>query len=144
MDAKLIKDRFKDFLRSKSKNITPERMNILSEVLDQKGHFKIEDIILKMSKAKDPISRATVYRTINTIEEAGLIKYIRISNDEKVYELQTEHHDHMICEKCGNIIEFYDVELETLQNAICESRKFTPCRHTMKIFGLCEDCSKEA
>ncbi|MFA6618055.1 MAG: Fur family transcriptional regulator [Candidatus Neomarinimicrobiota bacterium] len=142
MDAELIKNRFKDFLRSKGKNITPERMDILSEVLNQKGHFKIEDIILKMSEAKNPISRATVYRSIKKIEEAGLIKYIRISNDEKVYEIQTEHHDHMICEKCGNIIEFHNEELEILQNAICRSFAFTPHHHTMKIFGLCEKCKK--
>lgn len=140
MDSKLITHRFTDFLRSKRKNITPERMDILSEVLKQKGHFKIEDIILKMSIAQNPISRATVYRTIKTIEEAGLIKYIRSINDEKIYEVQTEHHDHMICEKCGKIIEFHNEELEALQNAICQSYGFTPCRHTMKIFGLCEDC----
>lgn len=131
---------FKDYLRSTCKNVTPERLDILDEVLKHKGHFKIDDIILKMSSLKKPISRATVYRTIKTIEEAGLVKYLRSINDEKIYEVQKEHHDHMICEVCGKIIEFHDSDLERLQDSICESHCFTPQRHTMKIFGVCENC----
>ena len=141
MDRKKIKHRFTDFLRSKRKNITPERMNILNEVLDFNGHFKIDDIIDKMAAAKYPVSRATVYRTIKTIEEAGLIKYIHSINDEKIYEVEEKHHDHMICEKCGKIIEFHDEELEALQDAICKSKAFTAHRHTMKIFGICKECN---
>jgi Fur family ferric uptake transcriptional regulator len=131
---------FKDFLRNSGKNITPERLDILDEVLKHRGHFKIDDIILKMSTVKKPVSRATVYRTIKTIEEAGLVKYLRSINDEKIYEVQKEHHDHMICEMCGKIIEFHNEELETLQDAICDSHGFTPQQHTMKIFGICNKC----
>ncbi len=133
-------EQFVIYLRSEGMNITPERLNILDEVLAQKDHFKIEDIIEKMSCAEKRISRATVYRSIKTIENAGLIKYIRSINDEKIYEVQKEHHDHMICESCGKIIEFHDLALETLQDSICESHGFVPNRHTMKIFGICKNC----
>ncbi len=109
---------FIDYLRSEGKNITPERLEILDEVLRQKSHFKIDDIILKMATSRNPVSRATVYRSIKTIEDAGLIKYLRSINDEKIYEIVKEHHDHMICESCGKIIEFHDKELEKLQNDI--------------------------
>jgi len=140
MNKKNSHEQFVSYLRSKNKSITPERLNILDEVLAQKNHFKIEDIIEKMSSAEKSISRATVYRSIKTIEEAGLIKYIRSINDEKVYEVQKEHHDHMICESCGKIIEFHDHDLEALQDSICKSHGFTPKRHIMKIFGICEMC----
>ena len=140
MKKKNPHEQFVSYLRSEGMNITPERLNILDEVLAQKGHFKIEDIIEKMSCAVKSISRATVYRSIKTIEEAGLIKYIRSINDEKIYEVQKEHHDHMICESCGKIIEFHDHDLERLQDSICESYGFMPKRHTMKIFGICEKC----
>jgi Fur family ferric uptake transcriptional regulator len=93
-----------------------------------------------MANSEKKISRATVYRSIKTIEDAGLIKYLRSINDEKIYEIVEEHHDHMICEKCGKIIEFYDLELEALQDSLCKSRGFSPKRHTMKIFGVCEEC----
>ena len=142
MKKKTAHEQFIAYLRSEGKSITPERLNILDEVLSQKAHFKIDDIIDKMGCAEKRISRATVYRSIKTIEDAGLIKYIRSINDEKIYEVQKKHHDHMICESCGKIIEFHDKDLETLQDSICESHGFTPQRHTMKIFGICEKCKK--
>ena len=127
-----------EYLRSHGKSVTPERLEILDEVLAQRCHFKIDDIILKMTNMEKKVSRATVYRSIKTIEEAGLIKYLRSINDEKIYEIVEEHHDHMICEVCGKIIEFHDLELEALQDSICKAQGFTPKRHTMKIFGICE------
>lgn len=142
MNKKNAYEQFVAYLRSEGKSITPERLNILDEVLAQKGHFKIDDIIDKMGCAEKRISRATVYRSIKTIEDAGLIKYIRSFNDEKIYEVQKEHHDHMICESCGKIIEFHDLDLETLQDSICESYGFTPQRHIMKIFGICNKCKQ--
>ncbi len=129
---------FTDYLRSEGKSITPERLDILDLVLHEKGHFRIEDVIRKNER----VSRATVYRTLKTIEDAGLIKYIRTIHDEKIFEVVKEHHDHMICEVCGKIIEFHDPELESLQNDICASRGFSPTRHTMKIFGICPACQK--
>ncbi len=129
-----------DYLRSEGKNITPERMEILDEILKQSNHFQIDDIIDRMTNSRHKVSRATVYRSIKTIEDAGLIKYIRSIHDEKIYEVIEEHHDHMICEKCGKIIEFHNLELEELQDSICKAQGFTPKKHTMKIFGICEDC----
>jgi Fur family ferric uptake transcriptional regulator len=143
MNRKIAHKLYTEFLRREGKNVTPERLYILDEVLGQSCHFKIEDIIFKMANSKQPVSRATVYRSIKTIEEAGLIKYLRSINDEKIYEVVKEHHDHMICEKCGKIIEFHNSKLEALQDSICESHGFAPQRHTMKIFGICAECSKE-
>jgi Fur family transcriptional regulator, ferric uptake regulator len=140
MNRNKAHQQFIDYLRSEGKNITPERLDILDTVIKQKTHFKIDDIIHKMTKSDKPVSRATVYRTIKTIEDAGLVKYLRSINDEKIYEVQKEHHDHMICESCGRIIEFHDTELEKLQDEICSSHGFSPQRHTMKIFGICEEC----
>ena len=140
MNKRTAHNRYTEYLRSQGKNITPERLEILDEVLQQRSHFKIDDIILKVASSENKISRATVYRSIRTIEDAGLIKYLRSINDEKVYEVVKEHHDHMICEKCGKIIEFHDTEIEDRQDAICEAQGFTPKRHTMKIFGVCEEC----
>jgi Fur family ferric uptake transcriptional regulator len=133
-----------DFLHVEGMNVTRERLDILDEVLRQKTHFSIEDIIRKKSEGKQPVSRATIYRTMNTFEQAGLIKSIRTIRDEKIYEVVKEHHDHMICESCGKIIEFHDPELEALQDHICLTHQFTPTQHTMKIFGVCADCKKHS
>jgi Fur family transcriptional regulator, ferric uptake regulator len=131
-----------DYLHTEGKNVTRERLDILDEVLSRKGHFSIEDIISKKSGGESPVSRATIYRTMNTFEQAGLIRSIRSIHDEKIYEIVKEHHDHMICESCGKIIEFHDPGLEALQDHICKLNHFTPTQHSMKIFGICEDCKK--
>ncbi|MDZ7797870.1 MAG: Fur family transcriptional regulator [Candidatus Marinimicrobia bacterium] len=136
--------RFKNFLQDEGKNITRERLEILDGVLEQKGHFKIEDIIGKMRTCKQPVSRATVYRTIKTIENAGFIKHIRSIHDEKVYEVIKGHHEHMICELCGKIIEFHSEELEALQQKICDDHDFLPGSHSTKIFGICASCRKKS
>lgn len=143
MNRKNAHEIYMDFLRSGGRNITPERLDILDQVLNEKSHFRIDDIISKMARSSKPVSRATVYRSIKTIEDAGLIKFIRTINDEKIYEVIEEHHDHMICEHCGSIIEFHDLELESLQDTICESYGFKPKRHTMKIFGICKNCQEK-
>ncbi|MDD3965686.1 MAG: Fur family transcriptional regulator [Candidatus Neomarinimicrobiota bacterium] len=132
-----------DYLHVQGLNVTPERMEVLSLVLKQKGHFRIEDLIRNSARRKKSISRATIYRSLKTIEQAGLIKSIRSINDEKIYEIVKGHHDHMICEQCGAIIEFHNSELESLQDRICNSRNFTASRHVMKIFGICSACQKK-
>lgn len=128
---------YRKFLQDKKMNVTPERFEILDIILKFEGHFKIDDVL---TASGNSVSQATLYRTIKTIEDAGIIKSIRFQQDEKVYEVSQQHHDHMICTVCGDIIEFYDKDLEELQNAICERHGFTPKNHIMKIFGVCEKC----
>jgi len=131
---------FRDYLHANGMNVTPERMEVLSLVLKQKGHFRIEDLIRNSARRKKSISRATIYRSLKAIEQAGLIKSIRSIHDEKIFEIVKGHRDHMICELCGAIIEFYDLDLESLQDKICDSQDFLPSRHVMKIFGTCSIC----
>ncbi|MDZ7822218.1 MAG: transcriptional repressor [Candidatus Marinimicrobia bacterium] len=68
---------------------------------------------------------------------------MRSVNDEKIYEVVKGHHEHMICESCGAIIEFHNEELESLQQKICEDHHFLPKRHSTKIFGICASCRKK-
>jgi len=143
MNKQIAFRQFRDYLHREGKNITSERLCILEAVMGKKGHFRIEDIIDAKSGGRKPVSRATVYRTIKTIEAAGLIKYIRSIHDEKIYEVVKEHHEHMICEACGKIIEFHDAELESRQRKICRDHDFLPRQHSTKIFGICQACRKE-
>ncbi len=131
---------FEIFLQKKGLKMTWERNIILKEVLGWKGHFQADEMVRFFDSSSQRISRATVYRTLKLLEESGVIKSFQGSEDVKIYEKVKKHHDHLICTKCGKIMEFYNSEIEALQKAACKSAGFKPEYHVMNIYGLCSDC----
>ncbi|GAB6072057.1 Fur family transcriptional regulator [Venenivibrio stagnispumantis] len=130
-------------LSSKGFKITKQRKQILDFILKTKGHFEIEDIVYKMKKKNKNVSRATIYRTIGLLKELGFVEEVIKYDNKTIYEIAGKgHHDHLICIKCGKIIEFEDKNIEKLQNKICKKYNFKPIYHRLEIFGICEECQK--
>ncbi len=144
MNKKVIKKQFKDYIKNKGLKFTSQRETVLEEILKTNGHFEIEDIVLKMKNKNINVSRATVYRTLNILKDMGLITEVIKYNNKTIYEISLkEHHDHLICTKCGKIIEFHEEEIEKLQDKICQLYEFVPSFHRLEIFGLCNDCRQK-
>jgi Fur family ferric uptake transcriptional regulator len=135
---------FQDFLVGRGLKLTKERMAVVSEIFSTHGHFEPEHLYFKIRGSGIKASRASVYRTLNLLVESGLVE--RISRTEKgnVYELTFghKHHDHMVCTDCGEVIEFYSENLETIQNDICTKHSFEGTSHTLEIRGQCRTCRK--
>jgi len=133
---------FKQFLRMKGFRVTPERLRICREVYTTTIHFDAEELVQRIMASGSPVSRATVYRTLEVLEECGLVKKIRQTDTRHHYEktLGTEHHDHLFCETCGKVIEFRNEEIERLQDEVCLQFGFQPRFHTHQIYGLCKEC----
>ena len=142
MEKKIDNYNFKDFLQERGLKMTWERNIILGEVLGRAGHFQADDLIRFFDSSEHRISRATVYRTLKLLEDAGIIKSFQGSEEIRIYEKVKKHHDHLICIECGKIIEFYNPEIEKLQKSVCSSADFVPVYHVMNIYGLCDECSK--
>ena len=141
MRKRIAREKFIEYLKSKGLKLTKQRKELLEEVLDYEGHFEIEDIVHKIKNKNLPISRATVYRTLNLLKDLGIITEVIKYNNRTIYELSLkDHHDHLICRKCGKIIEFSEEEIENLQNKICEEYGFKPEMHRLEIYGLCKEC----
>ena len=85
---------------------------------------------------------ATVYRILNLLEELRIVNGISIEgNESKVYELNlVSHHDHMVCTNCKKIVEFFDAELERLQETVAIENGFTLQSHNMLLYGICKEC----
>jgi Fur family ferric uptake transcriptional regulator len=136
------KQKFREFLTTKGLKLTKERDEILNEILIMKKHFDPEELFIRLKTKGSKVSRASVYRAIPLLIESGFIEEVervdRHAHYEKVSEDQ--HHDHMICIKCGKVIEFYSPTLEMLQDEICQKEKFKGIRHTLEILGYCEKC----
>jgi Fur family ferric uptake transcriptional regulator len=123
--------------------MTRERAAILAAVLDSHDHFNVENLYLRLRSHHHPVSRATIYRTLNLLLETGVVDRARFGSDEFSYEQMRgrEHHDHMVCSACGQVVEFMSGEIERLQDAACEEHDFLPQSHRLTIFGLCSICS---
>jgi Fur family transcriptional regulator, ferric uptake regulator len=138
-------DAFKKYLRSKGLKFTPERRLILSTILSFTGHFDIEKLHNKLRKRNKEISIATIYRSLPHFINSGLIREVMCCKNRPQYELDmgASHHDHIVCMKCGKIIEFRDDKIEKLLNKVCERFHFKPVEHRLGIRGYCEECQKK-
>lgn len=138
-------DEFVDFLKRKNLKLTSQREEILRYFLKIDRHLTVEDLY-NVVKKKDPnIGQATVFRTLKLLCEAGLAGEVDFGDKKIRYEHKYghQHHDHLICVKCGKFIEVTQLEIEKLQDKLAKKYDFTPVRHRLEIFGLCRECEKK-
>ncbi len=139
------KDKFKQYLKNRNLKFTPERKDILEAVFSLNSHFDIEQLQQKLKKMNKKISRATVYRTLPLLIESNLIKETLHCQSRVKYERIYGHlpHDHMVCLRCGKIIEFRNEEIEKLQMDTCRDKGFFPVEHRLGIKGYCKECAEK-
>lgn len=137
-------DKFIEYLRLKELKYTPERKIILEEVFKLHTHFNSEILFEKICRRTKKISKATIYRTIPILIDSGLMKEVLRQNGRAYYEhtFGHGHHDHLLCVKCGRVIEFYNKNIEKLQERICNEYDFKPTDHKLGIRGYCKRCKK--
>ena len=139
----LLLEKFQTLLKENSLKFTKQRELVLKFLYENDGHFTPEDIytLLKEQYPDVNIGIATVYRTLTLLETSHIASSISFGVQGKKYELGLKkHHDHLICTKCGDIIEFYDETIENRQKEIAKKFNFQMTDNTMKIIGLCEKC----
>jgi len=108
----------------------------------EERHLSAEDVYKVLLTAGDDVGLATVYRVLTQFEDAGLLIRHHFESGKAVFELsQGEHHDHIVCVKCGRVEEFYDEEIERRQEEAAESRGFKMQEHSLMIYGICDKCS---
>src|SRR5512139_1709538 len=110
LQSNKVEKLLRGYCRQKRLKYTPERKKILEAVCAIDNHFEADDLYLKLREVGGRrISRATVYRTLPLLEESGLIRRVILVDKHTYYEHVYDHlhHEHLICRKCGKIIEFY-------------------------------------
>lgn len=124
---------------------TLPRRRIL-EILEKNaaGHMNAEDVYHQLRDAGEDVGLATVYRVLTQFENAGLVTKHHFEGGHSVYELnQGEHHDHILCVKCGKVEEFVDEVIEQRQAAIAKNAGFAMTDHCLYIYGICAECQKK-
>lgn len=133
---------FESYLRKKTLKLTPERRRVLKEVFEHHGHVDAEELLVSMRGKGARVSRATIYRTLDLLVDSGLIWKVSLGQHQSHYEhaYGAKHHDHLICLRCAQVIEFVNDRIEALQIKVCRDHGFNPIRHNMQIFGYCSKC----
>jgi len=136
---------FEEFLEGRGLRLTDQRRQIALVFFDSDGHHSAEDIYHRAQQQLSGIGTATVYRTMKLLNEAGLAMGLNLGDGFARYEPPSErgHHDHLICRRCGKIVEFANDQIEELQAKVAKRHGFVVTDHRLDLYGLCGGCRAE-
>lgn len=125
---------------------TRQRELIADVFFRSEGHLKVEDLLDRVRAVDPQVSLATVYRTMKLLTECGLAAPRQFGDGHTRYEPsdgEEQHHDHLICTRCGLIVEFCNPHIEELQDVVAKEKGFIVTQHKMELYGLCKNCQGE-
>ena len=129
-------------LRKAGLKVTLPRVKIL-QIMEssETKHLSAEDVYKALIEADEDVGLATVYRVLTQFESAGLVMRHHFEGGSSVFELTTiDHHDHIVCQTCGSVEEFYDDVIESQQEMVAKKYGFRITDHSMYLYGICKDC----
>jgi Fur family ferric uptake transcriptional regulator len=111
-------------------------LRLLKELKDR--HVSVEDVFKMLLDQDEDIGLATIYRVLGQFEDAGIVDRLNFDGGKAVYELNdTEHHDHLVCRKCGRVVEFVDELIEKKQHEVAHKHGITLTHHSLHLYGEC-------
>ncbi len=134
---------FKEYLQGERLPLTNQREVIVQAAFTIKGHFSAEDLANTLRGSGVKVGLATIYRTLGLLVSSRLLRELDFGEGFKVYEkiVDDRHHDHLICESCGRVMEFEVPDIERLQKEVIEQHHFRARSHKLEIYGLCRECA---
>lgn len=140
-----IKEIFSNHLEENNQRKTPERFAILEEIYSRKDHFDAETLYIEMKNKNFNVSRATVYNTLEVLENCNLIIKHQFGDNQSRYEKSYNYrqHDHLICQECKEVKEFCDPRIFQIETKIGELMKHKVSHHSLILYATCEDINCE-
>lgn len=137
---------FENFLRERGLKRTPERLAVCEAAASLEGHFDIENLERAVRRRRRRVHRASIYRTLPLLVEAGLIRHVPSNEEHEHYEhlYRHGHHFHLRCRKCGKVVEIHRNVVEKLQMQLARNYGFQITGHTLDMVGYCPDCKRGA
>ena len=131
---------FAEFLAARNLRLTAPRRAALAAVMQFERHFDLAEVERRLGRRG--VHRATVYRALPLLEAAGVIRRVRDDPTHWHYEhvVGHAHHDHLVCERCGRVVEFASSRIEREQARLCRAHGFAETAHSFVIRGLCRRC----
>jgi Fur family transcriptional regulator, ferric uptake regulator len=125
---------------------TRQRNLIIDLFFALHGHLSVEEVWARVRQDDPRVSVATVYRTMKLLADSGLAHARNFGDGQTRYEaaIGREHHDHLICTRCSEIIEFENDQIERMQDAVAKRHGFRVDSHKMELYGVCKNCLRAA
>ena len=135
-------ERFREHLRTVRLPVTSQRMRIARILFNTHRHVSADEIMERLRAEGEAVGKATVYRTLGLLVEAGLVREHDFGEGFRRFEPSPTrpHHEHLVCMRCGKVIEFEAPEIERLERKVADRHRFLPDHHKVEIYGLCEEC----
>ena len=133
-------------LRDAGLKVTLPRVKIL-QILEGSAtkHLSAEDVYKALIMANEDVGLATVYRVLTQFESAGLVTRHHFEGGHSVFEMTAvDHHDHIVCNHCGLVEEFFDELIENQQELVAAKLGFKITDHSMYLYGICKNCQQES
>lgn len=137
---------FRKYLERRGLKLTAERQALFEELFARHEHVEADELLVRLRAKHKKISRATIYRTLELLVDSGIVGRVRIGETGYRYERMRagDHHDHLICNECGRVIEFREPRIESLQDEVYARYGFLPLSHSHQLRGVCKQCRPRA
>ncbi len=136
-------EKFREFLEIRGEKLTERRRLLVQHIFNSHKHFDADELVRDLHDAGQSVSRATVYRTLRLLVEAGLLRELRLTNRSAFeHDYGYPAHDHLHCTSCNRVVEFRNDEILRLRDAISLANGFRPAGHRFLITGVCAACSR--
>ncbi|MEW6087969.1 MAG: transcriptional repressor [bacterium] len=131
-----------EYIASKNLRPTVQRKQILNVFLATDRHLTADELYAVVKEKYSNVGFATIYRTLKLLCECGLCRELKLEDGTSRYEhlYEHKHHDHLVCIKCGRLVEVVEPGIERLQEKLFKKHGFEPERHRMELYGVCKAC----
>jgi Fur family transcriptional regulator, ferric uptake regulator len=138
-------EKFREYLasRPRAQRYTEQQRDMVRYIFSKHNHFDADTLWEEMRQEGFNVSRATVYRTLSKLVDAGLLRCLE-AGPRKIYEHEYGYpqHEHLQCSMCGAMIEFKEPRLEAIIRDVCRTQNFQASGHHFLIRGVCSDCNR--
>ena len=140
-----LAERFAQYLTERRLPVTRQRLEVAEAVVRVADHPSIERIRRDLEQRGIRVGTATVYRTIDLLVESGLVREHDFGEGYRRFEAMPDraHHEHLVCQRCGTVVEFTNERLERMLEMVADEMNFVHRRHRVEVFGLCAECRRQ-
>ena len=135
--------KFQDYLQHQGLKLTPERTALIREIFSIHYHFEADELLFKMKQKNVKISRATVYRTLELLEELELVRHAHLGHGAPSYRPAEDDHIHVVCHTCGKVVDADPNLVDAMAERLRTESGFRLDRSHFTVFGRCSDCVEQ-
>jgi Fur family ferric uptake transcriptional regulator len=143
-ESAALLDRFRRYLRDHRQPVTRPRDLVAELVFSADDHLSVDAIGRRLRERGESVGTATIYRTLDLLVASGLVRAHDFGEGFRRYEPMPAqaHHEHLICERCGRVVEFANERLERMLPVLADEHGFQHHHHRVEVYGVCRDCRR--